>query len=484
MRPTSLLVLLVMATGILPTAASERKLGADEARADLAALYEGLEQAHVDLFRSTPRSVFDEHFRRLWESLVGPISEVDHHRQLQRFVALAGHAHARIEGLNPGFEAHLAEGGLLFPLDVRIRDGAVIVVGRPEGSGVEPGEEILALGDLPNAIWLSRLTRNLSAETPELAYSQLERLLPYLIWLEFGASAQFEITVTGPGGTRTLSLDAVDYETYRSTPLAGGGPDLRGRAGRLLTDDVAYLRPGHFYDIGAATPEDAYAAAALHRYVEFVDSSFEAFIDAGADTLVLDLRDNGGGDASYSDPVVAWIADEPFRFYSEFRVRVSPQSTAANKERLARRPEGDEGIARTYATLFDAREAGEVVSLELDPVMPRSAGFEGEVYVLVDASSYSNAVTTAALIQDYGFGEIVDEPTADMATTFGAMERFELPHSSFRVGYPKAHVIRPNGEASLHPLTPDVVIEVPLFGEGDVMLERLLERIERVSASS
>ncbi|MEL6693855.1 MAG: hypothetical protein AAFQ12_12610, partial [Pseudomonadota bacterium] len=66
-----------------------------------------------------------------------------------------------------------------------------------------------------------------------------------------------------------------------------------------------------------------------------------------------------------------------------------------------------------------------------------------------------------------------------MATTYGAMEHFFLPNSEFKVGYPKAHIIRPNGETKTHPVTPDVSIPVPAVrGEKDVMLGELIRLIQ------
>ena len=83
------------------------------------------------------------------------------------------------------------------------------------------------------------------------------------------------------------------------------------------------------------------------------------------------------------------------------------------------------------------------------------------------------------MIQDYGFGTIYGEETRDMATTYGAMEHFSLPHSGFKIGYPKAHIIRPNGETKTHPVTPDVSIKVPAVrGEQDLMLNELVRMIE------
>lgn len=61
--------------------------------------------------------------------------------------------------------------------------------------------------------------------------------------------------------------------------------------------------------------------------------------------------------------------------------------------------------------------------------------FEGSVFVLVNRRSYCNSVATAVLVQDYGFGTVLGEETPDLATTFGAMEQFQLPATGMTIGF-------------------------------------------------
>ncbi len=452
---------------------------AQQAQEDLSALYEGLSQAHFDLFATTPKTLFDTRYAELMERLDREMTAEELHFEFQRFAALARHGHVRVEGFNPGFVTHVEAGGPVFPLDFRIRDGAVIIVGAPPGSGVEIGDEIRAINGEPNALWLAKVSRNISAETPDLAYSILERTSPYAMWLAYGNTAQYTLSVGGPGGQRDVLIDALDYATYADQPVSSGGPDLTGREARMITDEIAYLRPGGFYNLDATTPEEYFDVAATRRYVEFIDLAFEDFITSGAQALIVDLRDNAGGDNSYSDPVLAWFSDEPFRFYSEFRMRVSPQTTASNAARLQGREPSEYGISGVYAELFAEASDGEIVLFELDYVEPHERRFKGKVYALINRASYSNAVSVGTIIQDYGMGLVVGEATTDMATMYGSMEHFYLPHSRLQIGYPKAHIIRPNGEERLHTLTPDIEISAPLFADDrDVMLERLVDMIE------
>ena len=448
--------------------ADEPALQPHQAREDLNALYTALQQAHFDLFAQTPKAVFDQRFAELNEAYDEPVSRARLHRDFQVFTALAGHAHARIEGLNPAFLGHLDAGGRLLPVSFNVRNGEVVVTGASEASGLEQGDRILSLNGQPNAIWLARLTRHISAETPELAYSQLSEGAPYYVWLEFGAQARFTLQIERGGRRRELFVAAASYEDTMAAMTVASEPDLSSRAARMLDAETAYLRPGPFSNTEAETQAEAYAPEALAEHLAWVDRIFETFVEAGATSLILDLRNNPGGSNAWSDPIVAWFADRPFQFASSFRVRVSEQAIAANAARLEGRQPEAVGVSGQLARLYADSEIGDVATMPIEAVAPRGGlRFSGDVYALINAHSFSNAATTAALIQDYGFGTLIGAPTTDMATTFAAMETFTLPHSGFEVAFPKAHIIRPSGREDLHPVTPDIVLSGDGRGPGD-----------------
>jgi C-terminal processing protease CtpA/Prc len=222
--------------------------------------------------------------------------------------------------------------------------------------------------------------------------------------------------------------------------------------------------------------EDPYDTEAFHA---FIDQSFAQFIEAGAITLLIDLRDNPGGDNSFSDHMIAWFADEPFRFASDFRIRVSPETTASNAARL--RPDDADAITRRFANLYAQAQTGDIVRFEIPFTQPRDGErFTGRVFALVNRRSYSNAANVAAIIQDYGLGAIVGEPTADLVTTYGAMEHFTLPNTGLSVGYPKAFILRPNGDRRIGGVRPDIAITTPIAQAAeDPVLQEALRRVHQ-----
>ena len=137
---------------------------------------------------------------------------------------------------------------------------------------------------------------------------------------------------------------------------------------------------------------------------------------------------------------------------------------------------GADAVSRHMAELYAKARPGGVVDLDLPWAYPRQgARFTGKVYLLVNRHSFSNTVNVAALVQDYGFGRVLGEETSDMATTYGAMEQFRLPITGISVGYPKAHIIRVNGDPVSRGVVPDVAIRTPIAPrDRDVVLDQAL----------
>lgn len=449
----------------------------EDLRSDFSTLYTVMQEAHYDIDAATPMHVLDQRYSEILSELNEPLSQADAAIRFQTFLAEIRHGHARIDFPVSAWSAWRDTGGGAIPVDIRIRDGRVWISDYQAGfNRLQRGDEILALNGEPNAIWLSRLTRHLSAETPDMAYSLLESYLPVLYWVEYPGLESVTLRVRHQDGSESeLILPLVSRSQMSDLPERETDSfTLPEFDARLLEGDIAYLRPGPFYNAEpGASPFDP------TRYIARVDAAFGTFMEADARALIIDIRDNPGGDNSFSDSIIAWFAEERWTIASDFRIRVSDATTASNQARLDALGENAGGVSAIYAELFAETATGETVSFDLPYAQPREGErFEGPVYLLVNRYSYSNAVNMAAIMQDYGFGIVAGETTTDMATTYGALENFTLPASGIRVGYPKAHIIRPSGVEHSHPVTPDLPLPFPVLrGREDVVLETLRNRI-------
>ena len=445
-------------------------------KADLDALYDGLKLAHFDVYAHRSQRAYDDAYRRAKQGISRSMSPAQAKIYFQRFVAYGRVAHATLDGLTDEFRRYVEGGGRVWGLDVRIDAGALFIA--QTYGDLRRGDRIEAIDGRPTADVLAKLTALISADNDRLAHSLLERGFGFYLWLAHGEQANFRIRVVSTDGQRReVALPALTREQWRALPSDDELFSLNPaeRVAKVLPDRIAYLRPGPFLELG----DDA-GMFDNRAFVAFIDQAFERFLKEKCRALIIDLRRNPGGDHSFSDPMISWFADRPFSFARTFRVRSSPQAAASNQARLDANPKLKEGVSGVLKKRYEQTPAGQNFEISIPKASPRKGRrFTGKVYVVVDRYSYSNAVNVAAIVQDYGFGEILGEKTADLATTYGAMESFVLPRTKIKVHFPKAHIVRPNGSNEADGVTPDVEIPMPLFMTKDMTLERVMQYVAR-----
>ena len=398
----------------------------------------------------------------------------------QRYLAFGRVGHARTQAPLTAFVTHLGSGGRFLPLFIRVDGDRVLLTRTADAEGrLRSGMELETLNGEPVAQWIERSGAFVSADEPALLHAQLEQSFPAVLWFMDPAATSISVSATDAGGEVTeIDLPAIALGDLRAiaaahpTPAPDLGPE---RSWRMLEGGVAYLRPGPFGETAPADDAPSYQTAG---FAAFVDQAFADFLAAGATDLIVDLRDNPGGDNSFSDLIVAWFADRPFRFASSFTLRASPQTKAWYAGHPAA---ADDAIGTALAEVEAAQPNGARYPFDLPFATPRDGPrFQGRVHVLVNRHSYSNAASMAAMIQDYGFGQVLGEETSDPPSTYASILSFDLPETGVRVEYPKSRIIRPNGDESSRGVIPDHAIPRPPVGEArDLVLEQAAAWVRR-----
>ncbi|MFO7369233.1 MAG: S41 family peptidase, partial [Bacteroidales bacterium] len=91
---------------------------------------------------------------------------------------------------------------------------------------------------------------------------------------------------------------------------------------------------------------------------------------------------------------------------------------------------------------------------------------------------YSQAAVIATQVQDYKFGILIGEKTAQISTHYSSTHQFELPNTKLLIQYPKAYIVRPNGDTRFEGVNPDIIVEDNTFTDKDEILEYTLDLIK------
>ena len=451
-----------------------------EAREDLETLYARLQQEHVNLFARRSKAEYDAHLQELLARIDGPVPRADFHLMLQDAMAFGNIGHSKTEAALADVFAHIGIGGKIIPISIVYRGERMITDNwTGEGAALPPGSRIAALGGIAVAEFESRARKIVSADNLRLLRSQVEMGMPAYLYLIFGPVDGLMVDYIAPNGKpgshRVAAVTIGDmYALQGARALPRPDRKAGARIHRDLGDGVFYLQPGPFSATESERGEDG-EAYAIEPFRAFVSEAFAAMAESGAQDLIIDLRDNGGGDASFSDLIIARLVDAPYRYASRYEVRAGPNTKAV----WADRPGDPDTIAGRLAAAVADAEEGDLVSIELPETQPiADNAFGGRVWVLVNRHSYSNAAVIAALMQDLGIATIMGEETADVPTTYGAVESFSLPHSGASIIYPKAYMVRPSGSEEARGVVPEFVIAPNPVGQSkDLMLETAVRQV-------
>ena len=473
-----LVLVLLMGISVRDCRAQEQvRFPVEVVREDLKFLYETLQRAHYDLFASNRREEFDREYERIQASIDEPLTAIQVNRLLQPFVALARHGHCNIEFPANSYIAYLRGGGTVFPLNLFFEEQRVRVLDNYSSDPtIIAGDEIVSINGRSMEIVLESIHRHVSGENAHSKNVQIEMLtFPRLFWIVNGACETFTLGISRAGTavveTEVPAISGGAFEDRMGRKKAVSDPSREF----AVMGDVAYLRPGAFYNV-PKTGSLQISADMLDNtaFTAFLDECFAEIRESGLDDLIIDLRGNPGGASTFSNPMVAFFASEPFIGGSSLSIRVSEHNKAFWKDVEITSPimtaikegvlSGDNG------SRFD-------VPLEDFKHQPRDDDlrFDGDVFVLINRFSFSEAIVISAMIQDCGFGTLIGEQTSPV--NFGNARQFKLPATGMTVTFPAAHFVRVNGDASIEGTLPDLWVSGDPLTEADEMLEYALNMI-------
>lgn len=464
----ALLMLFLMQTGAVSATEAtdeEPKFTRTQVEEDLEQLYRSITRAAYDVHARTSKTSMYLAYNRARVAVEDEMSLEAVSRLFVTFVAHADIAHLRVEW--PAFMHQAFQGDKvkLIPFRYRIVNGESWVTGNQSGhSALLPGRQITAINGQSMTTFNESMRKLVAADSPYLENAIIEMQLPWLIWLAHGDMTSLTVTVQRPDGqSQQITINGLTRDEYSSAAESAGTSnqlqlDWMARSYKRINGAMGYIRPGPFFE-----PEAEYAYD-NEAFTAFINEAFDHMLRHRVDSIIIDLRNNPGGDSSFSDLMVAWFADRTFRFNADFSIRVSEETTASNRARLQQSGGDESSISAQFDRAFSQLKNGDVYNHDLPYSEPRKdRRFDGKVYVLINRHSYSNATNVAALVQDHGFGTLIGEETADLASTHGAMETFKLRHTDLTVGYPKALITRPNGNTAARGVIPDHPIETPII---------------------
>jgi len=398
-----------------------------EAKDDIVQWLGFIEKVHPDLAYTTKDlTLFHKKINQFKNSINEPISVRDFWLEMMKFNRVISDGHV---SLTP-FERkaltkdYLENGGTLFPFKVVFDNDQLVIKGKLNG---EPsnlaGDTISKINGISISSILEPLLKRTHGDSDNQRKAVLATRFASYYWLYFGEQTQFTLDIQrGAHEINTIAVKASKDISYRDKSFAANFQfNLVNQYTGLLTINTFTWR------------EDE------ARVFEFFKSAFTEIKKKNLNHLIIDIRENGGGDDNiWIKGILAYIADKPWKTGSSYKVKI-----LAGRE--------DEG-----------ETAGDVVNGEISTIqqadLDNPLKFTGDVSVLVGAYTYSSSILFTNVIQDYQFGKLVGDRTGGKSGQTGGTQHLTLENSKLHTVIPRFLLTRPNGGHNLELVTLDTTV--------------------------
>jgi hypothetical protein len=328
---------------------------------DFTQLLAQIEKKHPALYDFTSREEYQTLVKQQFEKIRDPSTVTDFYKILSPLVVKIGCGHSQL--WLPAWVWKDSVVGFL-PLRLFIDKGRVYILRNlssdttvkisMEVMGIN-GRMITDLLDTMNS-FISTDGNNVSAKRDYLNTSWFNGLLA--IALGFPKEYRVDVRRTKGDSVRQKKLPALNLETYNRVE-AWPPSTPKFLIDSLNNTGILTIRSFAYYDSVAG-------------FRHFIDSFFTKVKQQHIHSVILDLRDNNGGDPFCSAYLMAYLAKTPVTYYSE--------------------PYGQYG--------------------ELAKPIPLAADhFEGNLYTLINGNCFSSTGHLCALMKYYHFGKFIGSET-------------------------------------------------------------------------
>lgn len=276
-------------------------------RLDFKVLREALEEGHPGIYRFTPKADLDRVFRNTEKRLNHPLTALNFYRQLAPVVSRLKCGHTFLRP-SRAIEDSLADQPLI-PIEVAILDGKVYIARDLSATGELDGAEIASINDVAIGRILAAMlaVSHGDGDSATAGPYQLSHRLGFArsLFLIAGQRSPFRMRYVRDGRTAETSLAGLPSKLIRDVEQSryGDRPGYGNAAWRLL--------PGGSTGILTITSFSGKAEDDTPLSV-FFERVFTEIRDKNVSRLILDVRDNGGGEDELGRILFRILPTSPF----------------------------------------------------------------------------------------------------------------------------------------------------------------------------
>ncbi|MEA1981798.1 MAG: S41 family peptidase [candidate division Zixibacteria bacterium] len=309
---------------------------------------------------------------------------------------------------------------------------------------IETGDLILSINGI-SAKEIHDATVRYYGNIPSYSINSIISYFPF--WLKMvNISPPFTIDYLRDGIRRQELITGIDY-IYYDTTYQNDHANYSNYSYQVLENNIAYIDFSAFVD--------------LAKFKVFVKETFQDIKNRNIDGLIIDIRNNGGGNSDLGYELIDHFTIKSYDLFGDTQWKVSKRykDLIIEIDKIAPGKFFDMSEFHEYFQTKDDTILYISASDTLHQPGPNNLRFFGPVCVLIGPKVFSSADAFTDAIKTFQLCTLIGEPLEVPANNYGDICKFLLPNTKFKFDTSVKYFLRLNGNKNDNtPIQPDIHI--------------------------
>lgn len=409
----------------------EQLFSIKELKSDLAHLKNKLEALHPGLYLYSQKPQIDHVFDSLQNDITAPMTETEFYRHITCISSIIKDGHSIILPAERTMEYH-TKNSLFLPYHFTIINKCLYVdLVCTNDNSIAAGTEIISINNVNTTGIINQLMERQVRDGNNLSYPTwiLNNYFREYYSFSFGHPENYTIAYKTNGDVHTSTINALPKDSiyfYRQLHYPGKLFSRQPNEGIKLQVEkdrnYALLTIRDFHN-------DILRKEYKQNFDKVIAAFFEQINDAKTGNLILDLRNNQGGDIENGVFLLSYLLDKPFTVVQDYFCVEGHQLQHCNGPSLG-----------THK--------------------PKPGNFKGNLYVLINGGSFSNSGIVSSCLQANRKTVFIGEETGGNPNVIaGDAKDITLPNTKIQVQVPtRQYVITDKAKNSGQGIMPTHIV--------------------------
>ncbi|MCB0534703.1 MAG: hypothetical protein H6574_07670 [Lewinellaceae bacterium] len=423
--------LAVFMTLLLGAGVAQPLFSIDQMKFDLAFYKNKLEQYHPNLYLYTSKNSVDSYFDSLSATIKSPLSELEFYRIITLTSKVVKDGHTLILPSFATTEYHNTKNRFL-PYQIGISGNNLYVkMNCTNEYKIPDGALIISINGVSGEKITQQLIERQVRDGNNLSYPYwiIDRYFREYYSFSYGHPQSYEIVYSDNNQTKHVNVNALPKDSiyyYRTQNYPSYSFENTVNSGLILQIDS-------ISNFAILTIKDFHNEVLKREYKQnfkkTISTYFDEIIASGIENLILDLRNNQGGDVENGVLLLSHLLDKPFKVVNQYNCLKSKQLAKCKGPSMGKHK-------------------------------PSKKHFNGKLYVLMNGGSFSNSVIVAACLKTNNRAIFIGTETGGNPNILaGYAKDFELPNTKIYVEIPtKQFVMTSTNQNNGSGLIPDYIV--------------------------